>query len=57
MKNTLVILASLGATVMSLEARAARAWLLPSQTVIANSGGWVAVDAADRKSTRLNSSH
>jgi uncharacterized GH25 family protein len=46
MKNTLVILASLGATLMSLEARAARAWLLPSQTLIANSGGWVAVDAA-----------
>jgi len=46
MKNTLVILASLGATMMSLEARAARAWLLPSQTIIANSGGWVAVDAA-----------
>jgi len=46
MKNTLVILASLGATMMSLDARAARAWLLPSQTLIANSGGWVAVDAA-----------
>ena len=25
---------------------AARAWLLPSQTILANSGGWVAVDAA-----------
>jgi len=25
---------------------AARAWLLPSQTIIANSGGWVTVDAA-----------
>jgi uncharacterized GH25 family protein len=25
---------------------AARAWLLPSQTVVANAGGWVAVDAA-----------
>jgi uncharacterized GH25 family protein len=25
---------------------AARAWLLPSQTIVANSGGWVAVDAA-----------
>ncbi len=25
---------------------AARAWLLPSQTVLARSGGWVAVDAA-----------
>jgi len=46
MKNTLVILASLGATLVSLDARAARAWLLPSQTVLANSGGWVAVDAA-----------
>lgn len=46
MKNTLVILASLGATLVSLDARAARSWLLPSQTVLANSGGWVAVDAA-----------
>jgi uncharacterized GH25 family protein len=27
-------------------ASAARAWILPSQTVIANSGGWVAFDAA-----------
>ena len=26
--------------------QAARAWLLPSQTVLARSGGWVAVDAA-----------
>jgi uncharacterized GH25 family protein len=26
--------------------RAARAWLLPSQTVLARSGGWVTVDAA-----------
>ena len=25
---------------------AARAWLLPSQTVLARSGGWVTVDAA-----------
>jgi hypothetical protein len=25
---------------------AARAWLLPSQTIVANSGGWVTVDAA-----------
>jgi hypothetical protein len=25
---------------------AARAWLLPSQTIVARSGGWVAVDAA-----------
>jgi uncharacterized GH25 family protein len=46
MKNTWVILASLGATILSLDASAARAWLLPSQTVLANSGGWVAVDAA-----------
>lgn len=28
------------------DAHAARAWLLPSQTLLANSGGWVAVDAA-----------
>lgn len=26
---------------------AARAWLLPSQTIVANSGGWVTVDAAN----------
>src|SRR5688572_32731409 len=26
---------------------AARAWLLPSQTIVARSGGWVTVDAAN----------
>jgi uncharacterized GH25 family protein len=37
-----------GLSVMLLPAisEAARPWLLPSQTVIARSGGWVAVDAA-----------
>jgi uncharacterized GH25 family protein len=46
MKHTLTFLASLVATLVSLDAHAARAWLLPSQTILANSGGWVAVDAA-----------
>src|SRR5687767_8975621 len=37
-----------GLSVMLLPAssEAARPWLLPSQTVLARSGGWVAVDAA-----------
>lgn len=39
-------LAALTAVLVSLDARAARAWLLPSQTILANSGGWIAVDAA-----------
>jgi uncharacterized GH25 family protein len=40
-KSVLVLLAFAPAV-----SEAARAWLLPSQTVLANSGGWVAVDAA-----------
>ncbi len=45
MKNTLK-LALLAALLAPLSAHAARAWLLPSQTIVANSGGWVAVDGA-----------
>src|SRR6185295_18039803 len=45
MKKTLMILA-FSAALISVDAQAARAWLLPSQTILANSGGWVAVDAA-----------
>jgi uncharacterized GH25 family protein len=45
MKKILTML-TLGAALISVDARAARAWLLPSQTILANSGGWVAVDAA-----------
>jgi uncharacterized GH25 family protein len=46
MKHALVSLATLAVALVSVDARAARAWLLPSQTILANSGGWVAVDAA-----------
>lgn len=46
MKHTFVTVAVLLAAFVSQDARAARAWLLPSQTILANSGGWVAVDAA-----------
>jgi len=45
-KNAWVNLAALGIALISYDAQAARAWLLPSQTILANSGGWVAVDAA-----------
>jgi uncharacterized GH25 family protein len=45
MKKILTML-TLGAALICADARAARAWLLPSQTILANSGGWVAVDAA-----------
>jgi uncharacterized GH25 family protein len=46
MKKTYKTLALLVAVLAPLGAHAARAWLLPSQTIVANSGGWVAVDAA-----------
>lgn len=46
MKHAIASLAALAAMLMSADAQAARAWLLPSQTIVANSGGWVAVDAA-----------
>ena len=46
MKNSLLKLA-LGLLALSpAVSEAARAWLLPSQTIVARSGGWVSVDAA-----------
>ena len=50
MKNSIVSLpAKLAALLIVLApatSEAARAWLLPSQTIVARSGGWVTVDAA-----------
>lgn len=46
MKNTLVKLTVVLLAATPAISEAARAWLLPSQTVLARSGGWVAVDAA-----------
>jgi uncharacterized GH25 family protein len=46
MKHILVMLVALAVALISPDAHAARAWLLPSQTILANSGGWLAVDAA-----------
>jgi uncharacterized GH25 family protein len=46
MKHLMVNLAALTFTLAAADAFAARAWLLPSQTIVANSGGWVTVDAA-----------
>ena len=43
MKILLVVALTMGTPAIS---QAARPWLLPSQTVLARSGGWVAVDAA-----------
>jgi uncharacterized GH25 family protein len=42
--NLLALLASLA--LVPGVSFAARAWILPSQTIVANSGGWVAFDAA-----------
>ena len=44
MKTSLLI--ALSALLVPAVSEAARPWLLPSQTVLARSGGWVAVDAA-----------
>jgi uncharacterized GH25 family protein len=44
MKTSLLI--ALSALFAPAVSEAARPWLLPSQTVVARSGGWVAVDAA-----------
>jgi uncharacterized GH25 family protein len=44
MKNLLFV--ALSALLIPAASQAARPWLLPSQTVLARSGGWVAVDAA-----------
>lgn len=46
MKSTLVKACLMLLTLAPAVSEAARAWLLPSQTIIARSGGWVAVDAA-----------
>jgi len=46
MKNIFVRLAVLLAVLAPATGEAARAWLLPSQTILARSGGWVTVDAA-----------
>jgi uncharacterized GH25 family protein len=46
MKNSLVKLALGLLALAPAVSEAARAWLLPSQTIVARSGGWVAVDAA-----------
>ena len=43
MKHAWMNVAALCAALVSVDAQAARAWLLPSQTILANSGGWVAV--------------
>jgi uncharacterized GH25 family protein len=44
MKTSLLL--ALSALLVPAISQAARPWLLPSQTVLARSGGWVAVDAA-----------
>jgi len=46
MKNSYVKIWLLLVALAPGVSEAARAWLLPSQTVLARSGGWVAVDAA-----------
>lgn len=46
MKHLLVKVPILLLAVVPAVSEAARAWLLPSQTVLARSGGWVAFDAA-----------
>jgi uncharacterized GH25 family protein len=46
MKQAFVTLAAIAVALVPFDAQAARPWLLPSQTVLANSGGWVAIDAA-----------
>jgi uncharacterized GH25 family protein len=44
MKTSLLL--ALSALLVPAVSEAARPWLLPSQTILARSGGWVAVDAA-----------
>jgi uncharacterized GH25 family protein len=46
MKYSFVKLAVAALALLPAVSEAARAWLLPSQTIVARSGGWVAVDAA-----------
>jgi uncharacterized GH25 family protein len=46
MKHFLAKVSLMSLALAPAVSEAARAWLLPSQTVLARSGGWVAVDAA-----------
>lgn len=51
MKHSLLRNPALGVSILLVAlapgvSHAARAWILPSQTIVANSGGWVAFDAA-----------
>ena len=46
MKSTLLKACLMMLALTPAISEAARAWLLPSQTIVARSGGWVAVDAA-----------
>jgi hypothetical protein len=46
MKNSFAKMSLMMLALVPAVSEAARAWLLPSQTVLARSGGWVAVDAA-----------
>jgi uncharacterized GH25 family protein len=46
MKKTFAMIPVVMLSLAPAVTEAARAWLLPSQTVLARSGGWVAVDAA-----------
>ena len=46
MKSTVVKACLMLLALAPAVSEAARAWLLPSQTIVARSGGWVAVDAA-----------
>jgi uncharacterized GH25 family protein len=45
-KISFIKIAALSVLLLPAISEAARPWLLPSQTVLARSGGWVAVDAA-----------
>ncbi len=46
MKRSLVLAAAIAATVLPFSAAAHKAWLQPSQTVIAGTNPWITVDAA-----------
>ncbi|HEY6125757.1 MAG TPA: DUF4198 domain-containing protein [Steroidobacteraceae bacterium] len=46
MKKSFVTMAAMLVVLAPATSEAARAWLLPSQTILARSGGWVTVDAA-----------
>jgi uncharacterized GH25 family protein len=46
MQNSLAKISALLLVMAPALSQAARPWLLPSQTIVARSGGWVAVDAA-----------